>query len=406
MALPDPDGLAPAVPRHWRPAAYGFLGAACLFFLYRVRAVLPPFIIGLIIAYILDPFLDRLQAKGRSRTRAIAYVYTLAFLLCLLFAILVVPVVISYLYDVADLAPKFAEDTVALMDVETLKQRETQLRERLPGLMERVPPIDWEQYGPEFERQRDALLERVQTEAPRYAQRVVRAVWGLVTGSVAKLITLLFIPITAFYFSREIDPMRARVISWIPERHKERVFRTGGRANAMLAGFFRGQLKLMVLVGITDFVAMVALAQFYGIRFSAALFIALWYGATYCIPMIGATSSLILATVTCFVLSGYSWVCALLALALSWGINTVFDNLVTPRVVGDKVGLHPLTVMFAVFAGYHVLGILGMIIAVPIAAMGKIVIDEYLPEVLARETVAGKEGAPEDAPPDGAEPAD
>ncbi len=371
------------LPPQWRVYAYGGLVLAALFLLYRLRSILPPFLAGVIVAFILDPFLDRLQRRGWSRTKAVGFVYAVSLTTLILLALLVIPPIVGYVGSWVERIQGIATDLAQVLDVESLEEFEARLEARFPALADHID-VDWVALAPDIQRAREGLLRTVESKSPQWAQQAAGILYRVIAGSASTLMSIIFVPLTAFYFSIEIDPLRARVMNWVPEDYRESVLRVGADVNEMLSSFFRGQLALMGMVGTSALVTMLVIGRVWHIELGAVLFLSLWYGLTYCIPIVGAVSSLALAAGTCFVLSGYNWVCAAVALGVFWAINLVFDNVVTPRVVGHKVGLHPLVVLFGVFAGYHVLGLLGMIVAVPLAALVKIVIDEFLPEVFAR----------------------
>ncbi len=385
------------LPAQWRLYAYGGLVLLALFLLYRLRAVLPPFLAGLIVAFILDPFLDRLQRRGWSRAKAVAFVYAVSLTMLVLMALITIPPIVGYIGSWVERIQGIAVDIAEVLDVENLEEFEARFQARFPAIADHID-VDWVALGPDIERARDGLIKTVESKAPQWAQQSASILYRVIAGSAATLMSIVFVPLTAFYFSIEIDPMRARIMNWVPEDYRESVLRVGADVNEMLSSFFRGQLALMAMVGTSAFATMLVIGRVWHIELGAVLFLSLWYGLTYCIPIIGAVSSVALAAGTCFVLSGYNWVCAAVALGVFWAINLVFDNVVTPKVVGHKVGLHPLVVLFGVFAGYHVLGLLGMIVAVPLAALVKIVIDEFLPEVFARLPGQGDPATEDGAP--------
>ncbi len=486
---PAPEILRPDIVavlrRSWH---YVALIAVALWLLYRVRGILGPFVIGIVLAYITDPFLDRLQARGWSRDRAIAFVFAVGLLVFIVLAAVVVPVIAvqanSLLTSLGGTAKRVdawvstmpgmtapvvahgpsAESAAGESDapeaesaapiapvgesgaesgVQPSVESATESSESGAAGLRAVaarprPPTDPEprltaDERAEQERVRREKLEAqwtlwYETQTPwvpapirsvlpkpdlgdpaaglakyrgqitKWGQQVLTAVGAFLVGSIGGLFKYVFTPFVTFYFMKEIDPIRSRVRSWIPERYHDRVRTSVSSLNRMLASYFRGQLTLMFLVFCTCFVVMLVIRGFLGV--DNILLVAAVDGLFYAVPIAGAWIASLVALVVGYVSAdGNPWVGALVMVLAIQVVNFVFDQVVTPKIAGDKVGLHPLVVIFAVLAGAALLGFVGMLVAVPLAATIRILLVNFMPEVL-RDLKAGESaggGTPDDA---------
>jgi len=364
----------PILPR-W--LLHVFIAAAVLALLYYCRAILAPFVLGLIIAYILDPFLDRLQARGWSRERAIRMVFLLAFLVAVLVGVLVGPPVVRegrklFLENIPAWAGRVSEQFPQM-----LERWNAWLSAHFPQLAQRL--AEEEELRAQLEQAVAGWAQRL----PDTIQRIVAAIAGFLWSKLAAVLVLFLTPLTAYYFMQEIDSLRQRALLWFPEESRAEVQEVAREINAMLAGYFRGQLVLIVGVFCTTLGLLHLANAVLGLGMQYLLLVATVYGVFYVIPIIGATAATIFGALLAYFTSGQTWQAPLVVVLIMIAINVTFDNLIAPRVVGRRVGVHPLVVLFAILAGAQIMGILGMIVAAPVAATIKILLHHYAPEVLA-----------------------
>jgi len=175
-----------------------------------------------------------------------------------------------------------------------------------------------------------------------------------------------------------IDRFRRGVKEMLPPSTDAEVNRVSQEINRMLAQYLRGIVLVSVIVALTATGILTTIGVFYGTKY--ALIVGLVTGVTYMVPYIGPLLSAVTAGFVGYVTAQHSpWLAALLSMAAMVVINQVFDNLLTPRIVGRKVGLHPLVVLFAAMTGFSLFGIWGMIVATPLAASIKILLARWLP---------------------------
>jgi predicted PurR-regulated permease PerM len=239
-----------------------------------------------------------------------------------------------------------------------------------------------------------AALLQYRGQLTRWGQTLAARVGGALWGSVSTLFFYLFTPFVAFYFMRDIDSLRKRVWSWVPEQYRGRAQGAMGQMNGMLASYFRGQLVLMFLAFCACLAVLLILRVWLGI--DNILVVAFTNGLLYAVPVLGPFVASAVAVIVGFTTTdGNPWVAALIMLGVIQGLNLVFDQVVTPKIAGERVGLHPLVVIFSVLAGATLLGFVGMIIAVPSAGAIKIAIDSFMPEVFKKEPEDEPSGTPD-----------
>lgn len=317
-----------------------------LTFLYRVRIILTPFLFAVLIAYILYPLVVAVERRGAGRSAAILLVYIFlgAVLGVLLWLVL----------------PRFVDE----------------IEELLVQLPERA--VVWEQLGSEvvnfFKRirlpgvLRDAvgiIVERMEVAIENLAGRFMSMVMGVFTN----MISLIISPILAFYLLRDHQAMRERSLQYVPAQYRGDVQNMARSINKALGGFFRGQILISIFVGLFVYVGLHLL----GIPY--ALFIGLTAGIFDIIPYLGPILGFLPAAAFALLKSPLTVLWVLLIFAAA---NQIENGIISPKIIGDRVGLHPLLVIFAVFVGGDLLGIVGMLVAVPVAAAMRVVLDYFL----------------------------
>lgn len=322
--------------RFWLIALAAFLGFVWLF-----SAVLLPFVAGLAIAYLLDPTVDRLETFGLPRWAATTVAMILFLLAVIVVLLLVVPLVQSQALHLIEVLPGYAQ----------------QARDGFAALMTRLS----ERLSPEdVTKLRDAVGQYV-GELVGWFGKMVR---GVLSGGMAlfDVLTVVFItPIVAFYLLRDWDELVARVDSWLPLRHRAVIREQVGLIDTTLSGFLRGQATVCM-----------ALGGFYAVGLSLAgldfaLVIGLLSGVLSFIPYVGTMFGFVSSIGLALLQFDDPWRVGLVAGIFLFG-QAIEGNVLTPKLVGDKVGLHPVWVMFALLAGGSLFGFLGVLLAVPVAA--------------------------------------
>ncbi|MGB4472629.1 MAG: AI-2E family transporter, partial [Limnochordia bacterium] len=205
----------------------------------------------------------------------------------------------------------------------------------------------------------DLIVGRIQQLVEGVAQRIA----GILVGIVSQIISLLIAPILAFYLLRDLEAIKRRSFMLIPKRYRLTVFKFCKEINRVVDGFIRGQLVNALLVGSLIAAGLALL----GIKY--AVFIGLLAGVFNIIPYFGPVIGFVPASLFALAKSPLSvlWVLILFVV-----VNQLEANVISPKIIGERVGLHPLAVIFAIFAGGELMGIIGMLVAVPAAAVVRI----------------------------------
>jgi predicted PurR-regulated permease PerM len=331
------------VRRDSRQTALYRIGGLVLlgFVVYLVSDVLLPFVAAFAIAYLLDPLCDRLERLGLPRAGA-SLVVLLGFLLAfaLVFLILV-PLVESQILELAGRIPVF------------LDAARRELNSLLEILKARLAPED-------FAKLRDAAGGKL-GDAFSWGGRLLT---GLLTGGLAffNILSLVFItPILAFFMLRDWHRLLATIDRYLPRRYEATIREQALLVDATLAGFIRGQAMVCLTMGVYYALAL-SLA---GLDFGLVL--GLLTGILLIIPILGAAIGGCLAIILAIMQFG-DWTSVGIVAGIFLVGQTIEGNILTPRLVGERVNLHPVWVIFALLAFGNLFGLLGLMIAVPVAA--------------------------------------
>lgn len=331
------------------------LVVACVV-IYLLRGVLAPFVAGIGVAYLLDPLADRLERWRFPRWLAALVVLILFFLTCVLVVLLILPLLNS---QVLGLIEHLSRYLVESRDV--LTQNLLQLAER---------------FNVQGGEQLKQAIGGFAKDAVAIAGKLLGEIWQGGLALVSLLSLLVITPVVAFYLLRDFDRIVAAVDGWLPRQHAPTVRRLAHEIDERLAGFLRGQGTICL-----------ALGTFYAIGLSLAgldfgLVIGLISGILSFIPFVGSAIGLVLSMVTAFTQFWPDWVHIAIVLAIFVVGQFLEGNVLAPRLLGDRVGLHPVWVMFALLAGGALAGFVGVLLAVPVAAatgvLVRFFVDKYL----------------------------
>ncbi len=341
--------------------------------LWVLKAALTPLAAAFVIAYLLDPLIDRFEARRMRRPFAIFLLLTLVGGGFFGFLLFVIPRLVREISALAEMMPVYLERFVG----EVVPALERRLGVELPKTIEAV-----------LGELRGAELTVLGT-----VRDLLAGTLSTLIGTAGILVALLVIPILAYYLLVRFDETIARLGQLVPPRHRAYVFEKVRTADRLVSRFLRGQLLVAACLGVLYAVG------FSVIGIDLAIGVGLLAGAMAVIPYLGNVVALGTATVLCVLKFGFDG--HLLAVV---GWYAVVQNLegfvLTPRIVGSSVGLHPAAVIVALLIGGDLFGFLGLLIAVPAAAVVKVFGDEamlaYRRSSLFGEEPAGGGAAPLD----------
>jgi len=316
--------------------------------IWLLSGVLLPFVAGLAAAYLLDPAADKLEKWGLSRLAATSVITALFILLFFASLIVLMPVAYEQMVSFLENVPRLIDRAKGLME----SFSEGRLGQMLAG------------EGTDVQ---DAIANGAQGLLTWLLQTLA-AVWqqGI---AIVGLLSLLFVtPIVAFYMLLDWDNMVDRIDGLLPRDHAATIRAIAREIDEVLAGFVRGQGAVCLLLGSFYAIGLSVLGLEFGFIVGAIA------GIISFIPYVGTIVGFVLAMIIAVVQfwPDYGWI---IAIAGVFGVGQFIEgNFLTPKLVGDRVRLHPLWVMLALFAFGYLFGFVGMLLAVPVAAaMGVLV---------------------------------
>ncbi|HET6160445.1 MAG TPA: AI-2E family transporter [Dongiaceae bacterium] len=321
---------------------WGVVLVVFIVILVLLKSILLPFVAGMAIAYLLDPVCDRLEAMGASRTLATSIVTAVFAIAVILLLLLIVPLAVQQVLAFLGSLPDFIARTQA------------RLQPYIMELQQRLDLSDSAQLG-------EVARNRLGTALSWLA--------GLLEGVVgqglalANLLSLIFItPVVTFYLLRDWDRLVARLDDLLPRDHAAVIRAQAVLTNQTLAGFARGQSMVCLILALYYSIALMVIGLPFGIV------IGLLAGLLTFIPYVGSLTGFAVSMAIAIGQFDSWWPVALVAIVFAIG-QALEGNFLTPKLVGDRVGLHPVWIIFALLAGGALFGFVGLLLAVPVAAV-------------------------------------
>ncbi|MBE6443143.1 MAG: AI-2E family transporter [Alphaproteobacteria bacterium] len=317
------------------------LGIFCLL-TYVLRSVLLPFVVGIIIGYLLDPLATRFEKLRISRTTATCLVLFLV-------AIILIPALIALAGMIDEQLALFINAVPKYMS--SLSQK---IEPLIANLQDSFPALS-----------REKIREYLQGNISNGLKLLGSVLRKLITSGYAlfNIVSLLLItPVVAFYMLRDWNDFIKKVDSLLPKSYKKEIRNQAKAIDKIISSFIRGQLSVCVLLG-----------SFYAIGLTfvgldLGMLVGFIAGIISFIPYVGSIVGFITAMAIAFAQFDY-WVPITQVIGVFAVGQFLEGNFLTPKLVGDSIGLHPVWVMFALLAGGVLLGFLGLMIAVPLAAV-------------------------------------
>ncbi len=317
--------------------------AVVVVFLWFFRSILLPFVAGMALAYFLDPVADWLERRGLSRLMATVVILVCFVLVFVLSLMLVIPIIINQFTEFAAALPGYISQLQQI-----ISSPETSF---LPHWI-----------GSQIETIKQNFSE-VLSQGAGFIGSLLGQIWNSGKAIVDVVSLLIVTPVVAFYILLDWDRMVSKVDNWIPREQVNTVRRIAREMDESVAGFIRGQGSLCLILGIFYAVGL----SIVGLNFG--LLIGFVSGMISFIPYIGSLIGLVLSVGVALVQfwPDYPWI---LAVAGVFFVGQFVEgNILQPKLVGESVGLHPVWLMFALFAFGAMFGFVGLLIAVPAAAV-------------------------------------
>ena len=316
--------------------------AAAMFLVHLLSSILMPFVAGMAVAYFLDPVADWLEEKKLSRGIATTVILLAFFILVGILLMALFPLLQRQIVELVAMVPGMAENI---------------RNEALPWLERMIADLP----ADTLDNIRDAAKEFA-GRAVKWVSDVVANIWSGGLAFFNMLSLLVITPVVAFYLLRDWDLITAKIHSWLPRDAAPTIRKQFAEIDQTLAAFVRGQSTVCLVLGLI-----------YGAGLTVAglksgLLVGLGAGFISFIPYLGAASGLVVGLgIAIFQFSEWTPIFVVAAIFLTG--QTLESYVLTPRLVGDRVGLHPVWIIFALLAGGAVFGFTGVLLAVPVAAV-------------------------------------
>ncbi len=355
-ALPPPPAPAPAplppdaaIAQFLKRLQWGLVWFGVLWLTWRLSTVLTPFVLAALLAWLGDPLVDRLQANGRSRNQAVGIVFLLMTLAFVVLLLILVPLVERQVVTLIESWPGyqawFFNTAVPWVEARTGLEISSWLDQNRIIELARE---HWERAG-----------------------GIAATVLGYVSRSgfmlIGIVINLVLVPVLAFFFLRDWDRLVERIASLIPRNHIDTVSRLARESDAVLGGFLRGQALVMLVLGLMYGVGL------WLVGIDVGILIGIIGGLLSFVPYLGPAAVVVMGGIAALVQYG-DWQ-HLLGVGVVFTVAQLIESYwLTPKLVGDRIGLHPVAVIFAVLAGGQLFGFLGMLLALPVAAVANVLL--------------------------------
>ena len=367
---PDLATIATFIRRlQWAALALG-----ALWIVWLLAPILSPFVFAALLGWLGDPLVDRLERAGRTRNTAVILVFSVMTTVLVLALLVLVPLLEQQVVTLVESLPRYRDWFVGTA-------------------------LPW------FERRTG--LEILSWLDPEHLFNLIRAHWERAGGVAATVLgyvsrsgfallawfaNLVLLPVLTFFFLRDWDLLVERIGLLVPRDHQDTVRRLARESDAVLGGFLRGQTLVMLILGVLYAMGLWAVGLDLGILIGVIA------GLLTFVPYLGPAAIVVFGGIAALVQFG-DWQ-HLTGVAVVFTVGQVIESYwLTPKLVGDRIGLHPMAVIFAVMAGGSLFGFLGMLLALPVAAVANVLLR------FAHERYTGSRlyaGVRQQAAPDGA----
>ena len=313
------------------------------YLIYLLSPILTPFMLAAFLAYLGDPAVDRLQTIKFSRTVSVVFVFFLMLIIIFCFLLIIVPLL---------------EEQIRRLIIRTPAIIDWLQKDLVPWLSERM---GIEENAIQLDGIKESLVQHWQTLGNLMGKFLLKV---SASGQLLMLWVsyLLLIPVVTFYLLRDWDFLVERTAELIPKKYKSIVTKLAKDCDAVLAEFFRGQLFVMFAQGVFYSIGL----WIVGLEFS--LLIGMLAGVVSFVPYLGVIVGIAVAGVAAFI--QFQDFIHIFYVLIVFGAGQMLEGMVlSPLLIGDRIGLHPVAVIFAVMAGAQLFGFFGMLIALPAAAV-------------------------------------
>lgn len=335
--------------------AMGLFLFILLAFIYFLQPILAPFLMAGLIAYLGDPLVEMLAAKKWPRSLSVTLLFVIVLIILSLALFIVIPLLEKQMIYLINILPKW----IGWVDNSLIPYINNKLSLNIPSI-----DVNMIQ----------TALKKHWQQAGTLVAYLLESVSGHGLQLMAFFTDLLLIPVVAFYLLRDWPQVTTGLKKMLPKKHKKMILDLASQCHEILCSFFRGQLMVMFSLGLFYAIGL------WLIGVPLALLVGFVAGLLTIVPYLGFIVGFLLATgITLF---HFHDLWHLIMVVIFFMVAQVLEGFVlTPLMVGDKIGLHPVAVIFAILAGGQLLGFVGVLIALPVAAMLWVIINFFFQRI-------------------------
>jgi len=337
--------------------------SASVFLIYYMRSIFFPLVLAFVIAYVLDPVVDRLSKPFFPRALISGLLVLILIVVFILILIYFVPKLFGEVLNFFKSIPDYVEKIKTLLEPHIQK-----LHEKYPIEVDKII---------------NSLSAEVEKKLPDIAESATNIFLNTFTNLLSfilGLIKLIFIPIFTFFLLKDIDKIRTWTRNHLPFRHKDKIVSLVNEIDTVLGSYLRGQLLICLVVGFYYSIGFILIGVPFGLMFGILI------GAVNFVPYMGVFVGVIPALLLTLAETGSFT--KILMIFILYAAQQIWDGMyLTPSILGKKVGLHPVFILLSLMIFGKLFGIIGILIAVPSAAVLKVLIKRWLQSYQAKQLV-------------------
>ena len=337
---------ASTLARRWQ---WALITAIAAVLLWLLAPILTPFVFSAMLGWLGDPTVDRLERRSWSRQNAVVLVFCAMALAVFAALVLLVPLIERQLIILIESLPRYRDWFIGTV---------------LPWIEAKtgLELLAW--LDP------DRIIQLIREHWER-AGGIATTLLGYLSRSgfalIAWIANIVLVPVLTFYFLRDWDVLVERIAALVPRDHIGTATRLAKESDVVLGAFLRGQFSVMLALGVMYAIGL------WAVGLDLGLLIGFIAGIVSFVPYLGPATGVVLGVIAALVQFG-DWMHVALVLGV-FGIGQVIESYVlTPRLVGNRIGLHPVAVIFAIMAGGQLFGFLGVLLALPVAAVANVLL--------------------------------
>lgn len=317
-----------------------------------LRAVLAPFLVAMIISYMLNPIVNLLHARKVPRTAAVLLIYAVFISACVVILMNVIPMFMNQVEELSEHMPELTVRAQSMVD-------HFNNNNVLPTSV------------------RDGINRSLSGLEKQVEQRIADFLNNI--GAVVNVLFIaMIVPFLAFYMMKDLDVFERAALQYVPRSRRKHAVRLLKDIDAALGSYIRGQLIVSVCVGALAYIGYLTIGMPYPLLMAG--FVSLFDIIPYLGPFFGALPALLMATTI-------SWKMVLMVIVVNMICQNLESNVISPQVVGKSMKMHPLTIILVLLVGGQLAGVIGMILAVPFYAAMKVIVQHVSAYYIHRKTV-------------------